>query len=62
MEPLYNRMPAGQSRKLRIRCKSATKRDLRNLNVDAGIYFAHRYAGLQTPFRRSCHMGHRRAF
>lgn len=37
----------GQMRKLRIRCDKATKRDLRGLNVDAGEYFALRYAGLQ---------------
>lgn len=37
----------GSSRKLRIRCDKATKRDLRSFNVDAGEYFALRYAGLQ---------------
>ena len=37
----------GSSRRLRIRCDKATKRDLRGLNVDAGEYFALRYAGLQ---------------
>ncbi|MFC0589605.1 FtsK/SpoIIIE domain-containing protein [Novosphingobium aquiterrae] len=37
----------GANRKLRIRCDKATKRDLRGLNVDAGEYFALRYAGLQ---------------
>ena len=37
----------GTARKLRIRCDKATKRDLRGLNVDAGEYFALRYAGLQ---------------
>ncbi|MBV1686368.1 DNA translocase FtsK [Novosphingobium sp. G106] len=37
----------GTSRKLRIRCDKATKRDLKGLNVDAGEYFALRYAGLQ---------------
>lgn len=50
MEPLYNRMPTGDQRKLRIRCESATKKDLRSLNVEAGIYFAHRYAGLRRLF------------
>ncbi|TIX44749.1 MAG: hypothetical protein E5V33_33345, partial [Mesorhizobium sp.] len=30
-----------------IRCDRATKRDLKGLNVDAGEYFALRYAGLQ---------------
>lgn len=37
----------GGARKLRIRCDKATKRDLRGLNVEAGEYFALRYAGLQ---------------
>lgn len=37
----------GTARKLRIRCDKATRRDLRGLNVDAGEYFALRYAGLQ---------------
>jgi S-DNA-T family DNA segregation ATPase FtsK/SpoIIIE len=37
----------GTSRRLRIRCDRATKRDLKGLNVDAGEYFALRYAGLQ---------------
>ena len=50
MEPLFNRMPAGSERKLRIRCESATRRELRNLNVEAGLFFAHRYAGLRRQF------------
>lgn len=50
MEPLYNRMPSGDQRKLHIRCESATKKDLRSLNYEAGLYFAHRYAGLRRLF------------
>lgn len=50
MEPLYNRMPPGDQRKLKIKCESATKRDLRSLNYEAGLYFAHRYAGLRRLF------------
>ena len=50
MEPLLNRAPAGGNRKLHIRCDRATKRDLRELNVQAGLYFAHRYAGLKRLF------------
>lgn len=50
MEPLINRSPAGKSRKLHVRCDRATKRDLRELNVQAGLYFAHRYAGLKKLF------------
>lgn len=37
----------GRNRRLRVRCDRATKRDLKGLNVDAGEYFALRYAGLQ---------------
>lgn len=40
----------GTNRRLRIRCDRATKRDLKGLNVDAGEYFALRYAGLQRLF------------
>ena len=32
---------------MRIRCDRATKKDLRDLNADAGLYFARRYAGFQ---------------
>jgi S-DNA-T family DNA segregation ATPase FtsK/SpoIIIE len=50
LEPLFNRAPVGTNRKLRIRCERATKRDLRELNVEAGLYFARRYAGLERLF------------
>lgn len=50
LEPLLNRAPLGRSRKLKLRCDRATKRDLRELNVEAGLYFAHRYAGLARLF------------
>ena len=52
MEPLLNRLPDGGNRKLHIRCDRATKRDLRELNVQAGLYFTHRYAGLRRLFDR----------
>ncbi|MER8513737.1 FtsK/SpoIIIE domain-containing protein [Mesorhizobium sp. M1060] len=45
METFLNQ--PGTRRTLRIRCDRATKRDLKGLNVDAGEYFALRYAGLQ---------------
>ncbi|NWJ47089.1 MAG: DNA translocase FtsK [Chloroflexi bacterium] len=35
------------NRKLLISCDSLYRKDLRNLNVDAGLYFARRYAGLK---------------
>ncbi len=50
LEPLFNREQLGGNRKLRVRCERATKRDLRELNVEAGLYFAHRYAGLRRLF------------
>jgi S-DNA-T family DNA segregation ATPase FtsK/SpoIIIE len=52
MEPLFNRRPSGSGRKLLIRCDRATKRDLRELNEDAGLFFAHRYAGLRRLFNK----------
>jgi len=48
LESLFNQEPAGKRRRLRIRCDRATKKDLRDLNVNAGLYFARRYAGLQS--------------
>ena len=47
METLNARALPGVKRHMTIRCDSATKRDLRNLNTEAGLYFALRYAGLQ---------------
>ncbi len=47
METLNARSNAGVRRHLTIRCDSATKRDLRNLNTEAGLFFSLRYAGLQ---------------
>ena len=35
------------TRKLTITCESRFKKDLRELNVDAGLYFARRYTGLK---------------
>ena len=52
MEPLLNRVPDGGNRKLHVRCDHATRHDLRELNVRAGLYFAHRYAGLRRLFGR----------
>jgi S-DNA-T family DNA segregation ATPase FtsK/SpoIIIE len=50
MESLFNQGEAGAKRRLKIRCDRATKRDLRELNVDAGLHFAKRYAGLRALF------------
>ena len=48
LESLFNQDTSGPSRQLKIRCDRATKRDLRELNVDAGLFFAKRYAGLKS--------------
>ncbi|RWJ04466.1 MAG: DNA translocase FtsK [Mesorhizobium sp.] len=47
METLNARAMVGVKRQLTIRCDAVTKRDLRGLNTEAGLYFSHRYAGLQ---------------
>ena len=48
MGTLNARAATGVERHLRVRCDGATKRDLRALNTEAGLYFAFRYAGVQT--------------
>ncbi len=48
LESLFNQDTSGKSRRLKIRCDRATKKDLRELNVDAGLFFAKRYAGLKS--------------
>lgn len=47
MESLFSQGEAGAKRKLKIRCDRATKKELKELNIDAGIYFARRYAGIR---------------
>lgn len=51
-ERLFSREQACISRHLTIRCDRATKKDLRELNVSAGLYFARRYRGLKALFGR----------
>ena len=48
IESLFNQAPEAKKRKLLIRCDNANKRDLRTLNIQAGEYFATRYAGLKS--------------
>ena len=50
METLLIRATLGTRRTLRVRCDQATKRDLKGINTDAGLYFALRYAGLPALF------------
>ncbi|NRQ17691.1 FtsK/SpoIIIE domain-containing protein [Ensifer sesbaniae] len=47
MDTLNARAAVGVERRLTIRCDSLTKRDLRSLNTEAGLFFSLRYAGLQ---------------
>jgi DNA segregation ATPase FtsK/SpoIIIE, S-DNA-T family len=44
---------SGTNRKLTISCESRYKKEFRDLNVDAGLYFARRYRGLPTLFGRA---------
>ncbi|PUB84850.1 MAG: DNA translocase FtsK [gamma proteobacterium symbiont of Ctena orbiculata] len=48
IESLFNQTAEAKKRTLQIRCDSATKKDLRDLNINAGEYFAQRYAGVKT--------------
>jgi len=59
-ERLFSKDRPSVSRKLRIRCDRTTKKDLKELNVSAGLYFAQRYRGLKTLFGRrvSWDVGH----
>jgi S-DNA-T family DNA segregation ATPase FtsK/SpoIIIE len=46
-EPLFSQEQPSRGRILTIRCDRATKKELKDLNVDAGLYFATRYSGIQ---------------
>src|SRR4029077_3839465 len=48
MESLFNQGDAGSKRRLKVRCDRATKKELKDLNVDAGLYFARRYSGIKS--------------
>ena len=48
LESLFSQAPVAITRSLSIRCDSATKKDLRDLNIDTGEFFALRYGGLQS--------------
>ncbi|HML73192.1 MAG TPA: FtsK/SpoIIIE domain-containing protein [Anaerohalosphaeraceae bacterium] len=47
LEYLFDRELHVCKKKLNIRCDRRTKKDFKELNVDAGLYFAFRYRGLQ---------------
>ena len=47
LEHLFDQNLPTSKRRMRIACDSRTKRDLKDLNEDAGLYFARRYRGLR---------------
>ncbi|MBI4524596.1 MAG: DNA translocase FtsK, partial [Deltaproteobacteria bacterium] len=50
LERLFDQDIPSSKRRLKITCDRRTKKDLRDLNVDAGLYFARRYRGLKELF------------
>ena len=50
LERLFSQQTPATRRNLRIRCDRGTKKELRDLNIEAGIYFATRYNGLKSLF------------
>jgi len=52
LERLFSQETPSANRKLRIRCDRSNKKELRDLNVDAGLFFASRYRGLKALFGR----------
>src|SRR4029079_4514515 len=52
LERLFSQETPSANRKLRIRCDRSNKKELRDLNVDAGLFFATRYRGMKPLFGR----------
>lgn len=50
LEALFDQDIQNSKRKLRIQCDRKTQKDLKELNVDAGLFFVRRYRGLQKLF------------
>lgn len=50
LEWLFDQDMPSSKRRLKITCDRRTKKDLKDLNEDAGLFFARRYAGLKTLF------------
>ena len=50
LEWLFDQDMASSKRKLKITSDRRTKKDLKDLNLDAGLYFARRYRGLKALF------------
>jgi S-DNA-T family DNA segregation ATPase FtsK/SpoIIIE len=49
-EYLFDQDMPSSKRRLRIACDRRTKKDLKELNVDAGLFFARRYRGVKELF------------
>jgi S-DNA-T family DNA segregation ATPase FtsK/SpoIIIE len=60
LERLFSQQTPAVERTLRIRCERGTKKELRDLNVDAGLFFASRYKGLRNLLGNKVHweVGH----
>jgi DNA segregation ATPase FtsK/SpoIIIE, S-DNA-T family len=50
LERLFDQDMASSKRRLKITCDRRTKKDLKELNEDTGLYFARRYRGLKSLF------------
>ena len=50
MERLFDRDMPSSKRRLKISCDRRTKKDLKDLNEDAGLFFGRRYCGLKALF------------
>jgi S-DNA-T family DNA segregation ATPase FtsK/SpoIIIE len=50
LEWLFDQDMASSKRRLKITCDRRTKKDLKELNEDAGLFFARRYRGLKSLF------------
>jgi len=48
LERLFSQQTPAVERILRVRCERGTKKELRDLNVEAGLFFASRYKGFKT--------------
>jgi S-DNA-T family DNA segregation ATPase FtsK/SpoIIIE len=60
LERLFSQEVPVAERTLRIRCERGTKRELRDLNVEAGLFFCSRYRGLRALMGNKVHweVGH----
>ena len=61
LEWLFDQDMPSSKRKLKITCDRRTKKDLKDLNMDAGLYFARRYRGLKALFGPRVTWDYRRA-